>query len=144
MNIELIPIELDKPRTMALPLPALWKAQKQLDKLRADAGQPIESIFQLIVEKFVRSSVLGVDLDLLMVLLWASLIHEDRELTFEQVTEFQPPIGEVFEKLILCAGAWLARERKPGEATEVGDATPPLPTMNGGLVSGPAAESTSD
>jgi len=82
---QLIDIVLDKPRKMLFTWLALNKAQREINKLR---GEPsTASIFVKIDElrQMLISDEANFPIDLLQVLLWASLLHEDPDLTLEQL-----------------------------------------------------------
>lgn len=74
-TIDTIAIELDKPRTLLLTLPALKLIEDTLAKQRGEKRVNLFALFQ------------GGDLGAqeLLVILWAGLKHEDPNLTIEQV-----------------------------------------------------------
>ena len=82
---QLVDIVLDKPRKMLFTWLALNKAQREINKLRGEP--PTASIFVKIDElrQMLISDEANFPIDLLQVLLWASLLHEEPDLTLEQV-----------------------------------------------------------
>jgi hypothetical protein len=139
--IEPIILEIDKPRQMTLPLGSLRRAERELNKLRAAKGLPLASIFQQIDEKFIKSNVVGIDLDLVITLLWASFLKDDPDIKVEDVERLDLPLMPAIEKLLACIQAWLLSG--PKSQMEVGEADRPLALQNGST-SGPVAEPTSE
>ena len=79
---QLVDIVLDKPRKMLFTLLGLNRAQREINKLRGDSV----SIFKRI-DEFIQCLLAddgNLPVDLIVVLIWASLLHEDPELTLEQ------------------------------------------------------------
>lgn len=110
-----IPITLDKDRTLCYSTYSLWQLEKATGLNALDG-----SIFGLF--KNISAGNLSL-------LTWAGLIHEDKTLTAEQVSEMIPVSGmdSVLEKV---AAAWKASmpEQKQGEAAVSSDPQAGAPT----------------
>lgn len=87
--IELIEIQLDKPRHMLLNHSALCRAEREVNRLRNAAPETYAAIDFLMVDAFNRMfrSTGLLPLDLLMIMLWAALLHEEPGLTVDRVAE---------------------------------------------------------
>lgn len=127
--VDSVSIDLDRPRTMRLDMLALFHAEQKINKLRGNP-KPL-SIFGLLNKEVIAAegSELGIPVDLMLVLFWASLLHEDPALTFEQAGRLAgnpiPIMAKVMETLSLCVLA-KAVEQAEMEAVEV-----PLAPPNG-------------
>lgn len=141
-NCEFIPIDLDKPRRMALPLGSLRQAQRELNKIRAAEGLPAVSIFAAVDEQIKAAKTTGgVDPNVLIVLLWASLLRDDPELTLAQVEAIDANSMYVSRKVFACVSEWMQTRSDAPEVAD--DGNPPLEHLNGST-SGPVAGSSSD
>ena len=84
---ELIEVELDKKRSLLMNHEALFRAETQINKLRHSRPDEHAAIDTLMIDAYnriLRKTGL-LPLDLLFVLLWASLLHEDPGLRLEQI-----------------------------------------------------------
>lgn len=127
--IESVPIELDKPRQMRLDMLALFRAEQKVNKLRGNL-RPI-SIFNLIQREVIAidGEEVGIPLDLMLALFWASLLHEDPGLTFEEAGSFAITPVAIMAKVVECLKSCVL-----GQAAEADDAEVvelPLPPPNG-------------
>ena len=133
--IESVPIELDKPRTMRLDMLALMRAQYKLNALRG--VEPTVSIYRTINMELRRVAFGGDDsgtdipIDLMLVLFWVSLLHEDPALTLEQAGELATNPLMVMAKVMQLIKMQLMQSISDhaDETVEVGEG--PLAPPNG-------------
>ncbi len=137
--IEPVPIELDKPRTMLLTQGAFMAAERELNRLRA--LDPQRSIFRMITEEMQGLKNLDIRADMVMVLLWASLLHEDADLTLDQVGSMSVNFQSILPKILqLLAVVFLTDP----DAAEVEDTEKKRKGRPIGPNSGVSAESSLD
>jgi hypothetical protein len=140
MDKRLIPIVLDKPRNLALPMGALKRAQTEINAVRKSRGLEPHSIFWIVSNLVETVDRAELDVEIVIVLLWAALTHEDAEITVAQVEAMPIQIMECMQKLVECISAWMRAPSAPSQ--EVGDAALPLPLSNGSMSGLPAASTS--
>jgi len=91
--IEPIEIELDRKRHMLLTLGSLRKVENFVNRERPAADRV--SIFKLIQSEIQGIEQLSLTADTMLLILWASLLHEDPELTQDQVGDMVTDLHEV-------------------------------------------------
>lgn len=96
--IEPVEIELDKKRSMILTMGALMAAEREINKLRA--LEPKRSVFHLIDQEIRGVKELDISADLMLVLLWASLLHEEPTLTVDAVGAMATDLRDVMVKVL--------------------------------------------
>lgn len=87
--IEPVEIELDIKRGLLFTLRALMRAEREINRNRGAKVEDYVSIDYLIMSAAQKTVIKNgiMPLDLLITLLWASLLHEDPDLKIDQVPE---------------------------------------------------------
>lgn len=138
--IEPVEIVLDKPRKMLLTMGALRKAEAELNRARGLNGAERVSIFEVInreIQGFATDQ-LKLGADFIVILLWASLLHEEKALTLDEVESFPGRPVEILAGLVACINRSFSEKK---EAQGEGDSsTRPLDQLNGSI-SGHSRES---
>jgi hypothetical protein len=111
-----VPIDLDKPRTIRLTLWAMREAEQALSK---EYGRKVS-----ILALFTRGELSYTDV---LALLWAGLKHEDKKLTMEQVGELiDMRQFRMAEKKLVEAWTDAMGPQEEDHAPEPGAEDPPL------------------
>jgi len=97
--IEPIMLELrDGPRPMVFDMAAAISAQRALNKLRG--YDPPKSIFAIIDAEMKSIEEFSIDLDFLTVLIWASLLDGEPDLTIEKTQKQIINLGEAIKQVV--------------------------------------------
>lgn len=95
-GVQPIEIDLDKPRHLLLTVGGLKAAERELNKSRS--LQPRKAIFRIMMEELPQVEVGDVGMDFCEAILWASMLHEDRSLSLDDVGFLLPlPPNEVIQ-----------------------------------------------
>jgi hypothetical protein len=82
-GVQPIEIDLDKPRRLLLTVGGLKAAERELNKSRN--LQPRKAIFRIMMEELPQVEQGDVGMDFCEAILWASMLHEDPDLSIEAV-----------------------------------------------------------
>ena len=85
MPIEPVYIKLDRRRAIVLDMEALARAERELNKQRRDDGLFNISIFKVINDQVSGMSEMNIDVQVILILLWAGLLREDPALRLDAV-----------------------------------------------------------
>lgn len=144
--IEPVEITLDRPRKMLLTLGALRRADQEFNKARGLTGDARVSIFDVINTelKNVAADNLKFGPDLIAIMLWASLLNDDPNLTLDDVDKFAfNPVGVVAKVIECINNCFLKSAAATAAGEQEGDRDGrPLDRPNG-LDSGHSPESSS-
>lgn len=95
-GVQAIEIDLDKPRHLLLTVGGLKAAERELNKSRD--LQPRKAIFRIMMEELPQVELGDVGMDFCEAILWASMLHEDRNLSLDDVGFLLPlPPNEVIQ-----------------------------------------------
>lgn len=139
---DFIEIDLDRRRRLALPLGSLKRAQVEINKARQRDGLEPHSIFWVIQETLRALERQELDVEVLLILIWAALIYDDPGLTLAQAEAMNIRLFDCTDKLVKCINIWLHSPAPAADQAEDDTASPPLPQSTGSI-SGPSAASTS-
>ena len=81
--VEPIEVELDKKRRLLLTVGGLKQAERELNRSRN--LQPRKAIFRIMMEELPQVEQGDFGIDFCEAILWAAMLHEDPEITLEQV-----------------------------------------------------------
>jgi len=129
--IEPIEIELDKKRQLKITLAGMIQAERKLKQLR---GDPMLSLWLLPMEELNAG---GFSVETTMALLWAGLVHQDKDLTFDEMLELPSDPKEIVAK-VRDAFMRFYKLKNPNEADVVGETEtddkkkPSQPGLNSG------------
>ena len=121
----LIEIELDRPRKLLIDHAALFRAEQEINRLRGARPEEHLSIDTLMVEAYNRVLRMTglLPIDLLFVMLWAALLHEDPKLEVNRMAALMEssPLSRVelsarlWETYFKSAGKNLVERNDGGE-----------------------------
>jgi hypothetical protein len=134
-----IEIELDKPRKLLLTVGGLKAAQITLNKTRD--YQPPRAIFRIMMEELPKVETGDIGIDFCEAIIWASMLHEDRNLALDDVGFLLPITGnEAIQLTVRIITETYMRLEKTEEAPI--EEKKNLMKLNGIATSGVSPEST--
>jgi hypothetical protein len=141
VGVQPIEIDLDKPRRLLLTVGGLKAAERELNKSRA--LQPRKAIFRIMMEELPQVEQGDVGMDFCEAILWASMLHEDPDLSIEAVGLMPFDLRDVMQlTLRVITETYLKIEPKTDEAPLESAEKKNLTKLNGTATSGVSPEST--
>jgi len=140
--IEEIYVTLDKPRRLLLTVGGLKAAERELNKSRN--LQPRKAIFRIMMEELPRAEEGDVGMDFCEAILWAAMLHEDPDLTLDQVGNLPWVMRDILPLVIrLITETYLKIDNNQAEETVVEPEKKNLTKLNGTVSSGVSPDSNS-
>jgi hypothetical protein len=138
-GVQPIEIDLDKPRRLLLTVGGLKAAERELNKSRG--LQPRKAIFRIMMEELPQVEQGDVGMDFCEAILWASMLHEDPDLSIDAVGQMPFDLRDVMQlTLRVITETYLKIEPKTDETPIESAEKKNLMKLNGTAISGPSLE----
>jgi hypothetical protein len=116
-TVEPIEVSLDKPRHLLLTMGGLKAAERELNKSRK--LEPRQAIFRIMMDELSRIQDGDCAMDFCEAILWASMLHEEPDLSLESVGNMPWDLPQIFPLVTqLIMATYLKMESDAAPETE--------------------------